>query len=394
MTLIKKGRYGISFFRTGKLATSADGLFYVASADTPHTELVHLQGNSSLLELYRNSLGPLVGNIYANACGDGPVRLCYLTMIPVSWVARENPTLIVIFVLFSLVTGVLVFQRVNRIMRKRTSPEGRVRRAILNGGKGFEPYFQPIITLGTMKCEGCEVLARFEDAHGKLFPDQFVSIIQAQDLTWEFTEIIIAKALKDLKPLLAGRPGFKVSVNFFQADLEDEQLQSVIRSPVFATATEAGLSLCCEILETGIRSGTSIAKALEYLRGIGCQIAIDDFGTGYSNLAQIKALKPDLVKIDKMFVDDLGSSTDSARGAFVQAILGIASAHDMKVCAEGVETMEQLASLRNRDVDYAQGYFFAKPMPIRDFSLYLLEQTLRSNMPETGRLAKLTPAGR
>ncbi|MHA7773672.1 EAL domain-containing protein [Roseibium sp. M-1] len=393
VTVIKKGRYGVSFYQTGNLASAEEDLFYVSSAKEPFKELFHATGNSDLLGLYKRSFGPVFGNVFAQACGAGETRLCYLTMIPATRIFRQNIILLGIFTLFSLVTGVLVFLRVNRIMRERNSPEGRVRRAILNGGKGFEPYFQPIVTLATMKCEGCEVLARFEDAHGKLFPDQFVSIIQDQNLTWEFTEIIISKALKDLRPLLAGRPGFKVSVNFFQADLEDEQLQSVIRSPVFATATKAGLSLCCEILETGIRSGTSIAKALEYLRGIGCQIAIDDFGTGYSNLAQVKALKPDLVKIDKMFIDDLGTSTDSARGAFVQAILGIASAHGMKVCAEGVETMEQLASLRNRDVDYAQGYFFAKPMPIRDFSLYLLEQTLRSNMPETGRLARLTPAG-
>jgi sensor c-di-GMP phosphodiesterase-like protein len=392
VTLIKKGRYAVSFFQTGNLAAAEDDLLYVASVHEPYKEQFHANGNSDLLRQYSESVGPVIGNVYAQACGEGEIQLCYLTMIPATRILRQNMILLGIFTLFSLVTGLLVFQRVNRIVRERNSPEGRVRRAILNGGKGFEPFFQPIVTLGTMKCEGCEVLARFEDAHGKLFPDEFVSIIQTQDLTWEFTEIIIAKALKDLKPLLAGRPGFKVSVNFFQADLEDEQLQTVIQSPVFATATQAGISLCCEILETGIRSGTSIARALEYLRSIGCQIAIDDFGTGYSNLAQIKALKPDLVKIDKMFIDDLGSVTDSARGAFVQAILGIAAAHGMKVCAEGVETMEQLASLRNRDVDYAQGYFFAKPMPIRDFSLYLLEQTLRTKVPETGRPAMLMPA--
>lgn len=394
VTLIKKGRYGVSFYQTGNLATAEEDLFYVSSAQEPYRELFHANGNSDLLGQYRDSSGPVFGDVYAQACGEGEIRLCYLTMIPAERVFRQNVSLLGIFTVFSLITGLLVFLRVKRIVRERNSAEGRVRRAILNGGKGFEPYFQPIISLGSMKCEGCEVLARFEDAHGKLFPDQFINIIQAQNLTWEFTEIIIAKALKDLKPLLAGRPGFKVSVNFFQADLEDSQLEAVRRSPVFATATEAGLSLCCEILETGIRSGTSIARTLEYLRGIGCQIAIDDFGTGYSNLAQIKALKPDLVKIDKMFVDDLGSSTDSARGAFVQAILGIAAAHGMKVCAEGVETMEQLASLRNRDVDYAQGYFFAKPMAIRDFSLYLLEQTLRTSLPENGRLAILAPAGR
>lgn len=391
ITVIKKGRYGVSFYQTGNLATASDDLFYVSAKQDPYTILFHATGNAGLLERYRHTYGPVFGRIYAQACGEGDVRLCYLTVIPPSRVILQNIGLLAIFAVFGVMTSVLVFLKVKRIVSDRHSPAGRIRHAVLNGGKGFEPHYQPILNLGTMKCDGCEVLARFEDAQGKLFPDEFVNIIQQQNLTWKFTEIIITKALRDLKPLLAGRPGFKVSVNFFQSDLEDDQIQTVLRSPVFAMAAEAGLSLCCEILETGIRSGTSSVKSLEYLRSIGCLIAIDDFGTGYSNLAQIKALNPDLLKIDKMFVDDLGSTTDCARGAFVQAILSISTAHGMKVCAEGVETFEQLASLRNRNVDYAQGYFFAKPMPIRDFSLYLLEQTLKEKTPSTGHLATITP---
>jgi len=391
VTLVKKGRYAVSFYQTGNLAAAEKDLFFVSRADTPFTELYHARGSSDLLARYRDSFGPVFGHVYAQACGPGQVRLCYLTMFSADRVLKENGLLLGIFAAFSLVTGFLVCQRVSRTVRQRNSPAGRVRRAILAGGKGFEPHFQPIVTLATMKCEGCEVLARFEDGQGKLFPDEFITIIQDQNLTWEFTEIIIAKALKQLIPLLAGRPGFKVGVNFFQADLDDEQIQTVIQSPVFRTATEAQISLSCEILETGIGTGTSIAKSLEYLRSIGCRIAIDDFGTGYSNLAQIKALNPEVVKIDKMFIDDISATSDSARGTFFNAILGIADAHAMKVCAEGVETFEQLTSLRNRDVDYAQGYYFAKPMPIRDFSLYLLEQTLKDKMPLEGRLPKLSP---
>ncbi|MEO9528329.1 EAL domain-containing protein [Roseibium sp.] len=392
VTLIKKNRYAVSFYRTGSLPETTDGLLYISDTQDPDAELFHMAGNRGLLKQSRDSLGPVFGHVYAHACGDGPVRLCYLTMIHAGKVMRDNDSLIAIFTVFSLITGILVSQRLRRIVRQRNSPAGRIRRAIRNGGRGFEPHFQPFVTLNTMTCEGCEVLARFEDAQGKLFPDEFIAIIQEQGLTWEFTEIIIAKALQDLTPLLAGRPGFKVGVNFFQVDLDDERIQTVIKSPVFETATQANISLSCEILETGIGTGTSIAKSLEYLRSIGCQIAIDDFGTGYSNLAQIKALNPDVVKIDKMFIDDLGTTTESARGVFVHAILGIADAHAMKVCAEGVESAEQLASLRTRNVDYAQGYYFARPMPIRDFALYLLEQTLKDRMPAEGRLPKLKQA--
>lgn len=392
VTLVKQNRYAVSYFRTGRLEGSSEGLVFVSDIEDPHVGLYYAEGNPDLLTRARDSLGPVIGHVYAHACGEGAVRLCYLTMIRFDQVVEENDTLIAIFAGFSLFTGLLVSQRVRRLVRKRNSPAGRIRRAIVKGGAGFVPHFQPFMTLDTMKCEGCEVLARFEDAQGKLYPDEFIPIIQELDLTWEFTEIIIAKALKDLTPLLAGRPSFKVGVNFFQADLDDERIQTVIRSPVFETATRAKISLSCEILETGIGTGTSIAKSLEYLRSIGCQIAIDDFGTGYSNLAQIKALNPDLVKIDKMFIDDLGTQSESARGVFVHAILGIAEAHGMKVCAEGVETAEQLALLKTRNVDFAQGYYFARPMPIHDFALYLMDQSLQQKMPTTGRLPRLKSA--
>ncbi|SMP36948.1 sensor c-di-GMP phosphodiesterase, contains CSS-motif sensor and EAL domain [Roseibium denhamense] len=391
LTVVKKGSYGVSFTRTGNLAVAEDDQFYVADPGDPDKIRSQASGNPDLLTAYKNDFGPMVGNIYARACSDGSISLCYLTMISSVTVLWENKWPLTIFFLFSCITGFLVSQRVNRIVHKMRSPAGRIRRAVARGGAGFVPYYQPIMTLEAMECQGCEVLARFEDEYGKLYPDQFIATIQELGLTWEFTEIIIKKALKDLSPLLAGRPGFKVAVNFFQADLEDDRIQTVIGSPVFKLAADAKISLSCEILETGIRAGTSIAKSLEYLRSIGCSIAIDDFGTGYSNLAQVKALKPDLIKIDKMFIDDLTHNSDTARSAFINVILDLASAQGISVCAEGIETMEQLAALRNRSVDFGQGYFFAKPMPIQDFSLYLLEKAMKRRIPETERLGKLFP---
>ncbi|WP_428671009.1 EAL domain-containing protein [Roseibium sp.] len=392
VTIIKKGRYGLTFAPTGGLKEAGSEQFFASSPNTPFSALYHFNGDDGLLEKYRENWGPVFGDTYGLACGPGDPRLCYLTMIPIEQVFRQTLPLLGLFGLFSVFAAFLVYQRVNRAVLEGRSARGRVRRAIAKGGAGFEPYYQPILTLDGMTCAGCEVLARFQDSCGKLMPDEFIGLIQDQNLTWEFTEIIISRALDDLRPVLASRPGFKVSVNFFQADLDDTQIQALVQSPVFTAANEAGISLCCEILETGIGKGTSIAKSLAYLRGIGCQIAIDDFGTGYSNLAQIYALKPDLLKIDKMFIEDLSTSADSARSAFLHAILDIADAHDLKVCAEGVETIEQLSSLKEQKVEFAQGFYFAKPMPLGDFARYLEEQAQKQELPEDGKIIKLSPA--
>ncbi|MEP5623435.1 MAG: EAL domain-containing protein, partial [Hyphomicrobiales bacterium] len=375
VTLIKKNRYALSYTPTGDQDFAEEDFIYLADPDDPNKIVQKINGNPNLPELSRNSFGPIFGNVYAQSCATFKGDICYMTMIPAQKVLSENLSLILLLVVFSLALGWLVCERVSRSVRRRLTPRGRIQAAMQNGGNNFYCHYQPILSLKTMQVEGCEVLARFEDNYGPLYPDQFIPIVQDIQCTWDFTENILNKALDDLRPLLEDKQDFKISINFFPEDLENDRFFQVKQSQVLANALENGITLSCEILETGIRQGSSITDALDYLRSLGCMIAIDDFGTGFSNLAQIRELKPDLIKIDKVFVEDLSPNTEVAQSAFLYAILDIARAHNLKVCAEGIETMEQLASLQNQNVDYGQGYFFAKPMPIEDFGLNLLKST-------------------
>ncbi|MEP4766411.1 MAG: EAL domain-containing protein [Roseibium sp.] len=384
VTLIKKGRYAISYIPTGSLAYADDDLIMLTEADDTSKIIQRLGKNPDLLEQYRSSFGPVFGNVYAKTCANYNGGLCYLTKISAQRVLSENTPLVLLFIVFSLALGWLVYDRTTRSALRRRTPSGRVLSAMKRGGSNFHCHYQPILALDTMEVEGCEVLARFEDAYGPLYPDQFIPIIQETECTWEFTEIILNKARIDLLPCLENRPDFKISVNFFPEDLAGDRILRVKQSPVLANVLDDGFNLCCEVLETGIRQGLSITETLDHLRSLGCLIAIDDFGTGFSNLAQIKELQPDLIKIDKVFVDDLVPNSEVTRNAFLHAILDIARAHNLKVCAEGIETMEQLASLRNHNVHCGQGYFFARPMPVQDFSLYLLKNKVRDRFqPDT-----------
>jgi EAL domain-containing protein (putative c-di-GMP-specific phosphodiesterase class I) len=102
-------------------------------------------------------------------------------------------------------------------------------------------------------------------------------------------------------------------------------------------------------------------RTLRSLKALGVRLAIDDFGTGYSSLSYLKRFPFDAVKVDREFVDGLG--TDPHDTALVEAIIAMAGALDLEVTAEGVETAEQLANLRALHCGRAQGYFLARPMP-------------------------------
>jgi EAL domain-containing protein (putative c-di-GMP-specific phosphodiesterase class I) len=104
--------------------------------------------------------------------------------------------------------------------------------------------------------------------------------------------------------------------------------------------------------------------AIERVRALGVSLSIDDFGTGYSSLGYLKRFPVDVVKIDRSFVDGLGS--DKGDTAIVSAVIGLAHALDMRAVAEGVETPEQLEALVALGCDGAQGYYFAPPQPAED----------------------------
>jgi EAL domain-containing protein (putative c-di-GMP-specific phosphodiesterase class I) len=111
---------------------------------------------------------------------------------------------------------------------------------------------------------------------------------------------------------------------------------------------------------------------LRQLGALGCPIAVDDFGTGYSSLSYLKRLPIDTIKIDRGFVREIVSDADDA--AIVSAIVAMARKLKLEVVAEGVETLEQLAVLRELGCDRYQGYLFSAAVPAEDFGRRFLRQ--------------------
>ena len=174
-----------------------------------------------------------------------------------------------------------------------------------------------------------------------------------------------AKALKAACKEAARWPdGLRVAVNVSSLQFKNCDLVALIAESL----AEAGLParrLEIEITESLLlERGNETMETLRKLRALGISIAMDDFGTGYSSLSYLRNFPLSKIKIDRSFVADLTTATD--RAVIVQSIIEIARTLDMTTTAEGVETEEQLASLKSMGCTEAQGYLFSRPVPPGD----------------------------
>ena len=153
-------------------------------------------------------------------------------------------------------------------------------------------------------------------------------------------------------------PEFSISVNLSARQFELQDIVATVRAALERSGV-APAQLCVEITEGTLMSAASVA-ALARLHDLGVRVAIDDFGTGYSSLYYLKRFPVDVVKIDRTFVDGLGTDPDDE--AIVAAVLGLARALGLRVVAEGVETQAQLDRLVSLDCAAVQGYLVSRPV--------------------------------
>lgn len=239
----------------------------------------------------------------------------------------------------------------------------------------FEPYLQPQFDAVSLDLVGAEALARWvHPTRGVITPGEFLGLAEERGLLKDIDELIYRKALAAASDL--ARRGVvvpKLSVN-----LSCERLRDLAFLYREREKSDYGGEIALELLETTLfeeQSGDFFWK-LDQLSDDGFKVEIDDFGSGRASLLSLTTVNANTVKIDRGLVASVATSRVQKR--MVQAIIEMARALDISVMAEGVETLEQAAVLRELGCRSLQGFAFAKPMPVDAFADFARAQSWRA----------------
>lgn len=248
----------------------------------------------------------------------------------------------------------------------------------------FKPYLQPTFRLKTGDIVGCEILARWERADGRVIqPMSFIPLAEntgrIEKLTWQ----ILKAALRELQPEMKQDKLFKMSVNITPRHLLGDGFIEELRK-VVASSSVSTRQVVLEVTEreelADLTKATTVVKELSEL---GFRIALDDVGIGHSGLSTIQRLGARILKIDKFFVDAI--TRDQSAVVVVQMLVALARELDMSVVAEGIEHQEQVDALIACGVEEGQGYLVAPPLSLDRFKQFL---EMRRIAAPAGRVTK------
>ena len=247
--------------------------------------------------------------------------------------------------------------------RERLAKIADIRRGLIAGE--FEPYFQPLVDVTTMRVTGAEALLRWRHhSDGIVMPKQFIQVAEESGLIRSLGEHCLRRSWDYSRSWQASGRAMKVSVNLSARQIEDRTILGLLRDIRPANDSEPQLDF--EITETAMLSQIEHAQATcREIRDLGFRLSVDDFGTGYSSLSYVQRFPIDKIKIDQSFVAKIGSSREAQ--AIISATIALAQRLDYEVVAEGVETLAQMETLRDMGCTVQQGYYFAKAMPANEF---------------------------
>ena len=283
--------------------------------------------------------------------------------VPLADLRSRMHAFMLILLPIGLVLGAAVVTAIVFLARQRASLPAVLRAALKR--KEFVLHYQPIVELATGQMVGVEALLRWpRNKQVGSRPDLFVQAAEDCGLIQRFTEYVLAQVALDGPRFFRCHPGAYISVNLSSIDMRSDDVAEWLRRLV-TTPGIAPYNIIVELTERSFLEPTSANRVIAKIRAMGIRVAIDDFGTGFSSLSHLTTLSADYLKIDRVFVDAIG--TDSVTSEVVLHIIEMAKSLNLTVISEGVETREQADLLRKQGVTFAQGWLFSKAQPLADF---------------------------
>ncbi len=249
---------------------------------------------------------------------------------------------------------------------KRLQIQDELRSCVNDNYKGFELFYQPIVNVATGKIIGAEALIRWNsEKYGFMSPVDFIPLLEESSLIIPLGRWIVDTAAEFCSRCIDIIPDFVMHVNLsfvqiIKSDVKKDVLENISRHKA------ANNHYVLEITESiQMDSNIAVKRVLDDFVSNGFLLAIDDFGTGYSNFEYMKDRMFGILKVDRSFVTDIHNNDNNS--ILVGFIIKMAHEMGTKICAEGVETKEELEKIRNLGADYIQGYYYSRPVGHMDF---------------------------
>jgi sensor c-di-GMP phosphodiesterase-like protein len=287
--------------------------------------------------------------------------LASYSTIPATYLHSRLVALAILLVPIGLLLGGAAALASLYLVRQRTSLPAVLRSAIRK--QEFVLHYQPIVELASGRMVGVEALLRWprHDGSQVMRPDVFIRAAEDCGLIRRLTAYVLARVAAEAPAFIRRHPDGYISINLSSSDLHEEHILDQLRQ-LIETPGIAAKNLIAEITEHSFLDPKHAGENITSIRALGIRVAIDDFGTGFSGLSHLATLKTDYLKIDKVFVDTIG--TDSATSEVALHIVRIAHSFGLTVIAEGVENRLQADFLLEHGVRYAQGWLFSQAQPM------------------------------
>jgi diguanylate cyclase (GGDEF)-like protein len=237
-------------------------------------------------------------------------------------------------------------------------------KAVQSDSAQFVVHYQPQVEMTSGKVVGLEALIRWQHpTFGLLTPDRFIGVAEVSGLSERITRWVVNEVCAQIVRWRQSLPTFDIpiAVNVAGREMGSAALPMLVRSCLMKHGVEPRM-VTLEITErTLVRENEINNDVMTELAALGVGLVLDDFGTGYSMLGYLKRMPIQALKIDQSFIEGIPDDPDSR--AIVHAMLAVARHFKLKVVAEGIESAEQVEYLRSIGCEYAQGYYYARPLP-------------------------------
>ncbi|KJG59910.1 diguanylate phosphodiesterase [Photobacterium kishitanii] len=280
-----------------------------------------------------------------------------------SWLAFWQGELfyILVILLAQILFSIFCWWQLNRPRPLYLELERAIRK------KEFVPYAQPIVDAITKETIGIEILMRWKHPfQGIVRPDLFIPQAEDSGLIIPMTDLLLKETAKQLREYKHDLPTpFHVGVNISPQHCKSSILLDECKVFIDEVSNH-NVILVLELTERGALEVSEFTRGLFYdLKMLGCKIAIDDFGTGHSSLVNLQEINLDYLKIDRVFVKNIG--VDCTSEHLIESTVELAKRLSLRIIAEGVETEAQAEYLKKQGIENLQGFLFAKPIPLGEF---------------------------